>query len=166
MLAPTINYVATVEDANADTLSIEHFVAWCIWFTDDWLWGRRVRDKAPKKAMTRIIKTIRRLVLKPVYADLTMKQIAQLAQVTEGSIYRLFGDRKRLTACVQRSILGQIVTVTRQLVMDHGASALTLHAVAEAVDLSEDELRFLFPTPDLLLDYVTRRHVIGSSEQQ
>ena len=166
MLAPAFNYVATVEDANADRLSIEHFVAWCIWFTDDWLWGRRVRDRAPKKAMTRIIKTVRSLVLKPVYADLTMKQIAQLAQVSEGSIYRLFGDRKRLTACVQRSILMQIAAVTRQLLMDRGAAALTLHAVAEAVDLPEEELRFLFPTPDLLLDYVTTRHLLEPSEEQ
>lgn len=164
MPAPTINYVATVEDANADPLSIEHFVVWCICFTDDWLWGLRVRERAPKKAMTRIIKTVRSLALKPVYADLSMRQIAQLAQVTEGSIYRLFGDRKRLTACVQRCILRQIVTVTRQLLMDHGASALTLHAVAEEVDLPQDELRFLFPTPELLLDYVTRCHLVGSSE--
>jgi AcrR family transcriptional regulator len=80
-----------------------------------------------------------------------------MARVTEGAIYRLFGDRARLSDCVRRYMLARIVAVTRELVAKRGTSGFTMQEVAWGVSLPEDELQFLFPSMQLLLEYVANQ---------
>jgi AcrR family transcriptional regulator len=136
---------------------LEEVDACCLRVLDAWLGKREVKSGVPAKVMARIIDTVQTLILKPVYSEIRMKQIAQIARVTEGTIYRLFGNRARLTESVRRHILARIAATTSELVATRGRSGFTMRDVAVRVGLPEDELRFLFPSLELLLEYAAQR---------
>jgi AcrR family transcriptional regulator len=105
------------------------------------------------KIQTRILETVRALFLKPVYSETRLKQIAQIAKVTEGSIYRLFGDRVQLNQCVLGDTLAKAASATRKLVAERGVSDIAIQDVADAIGLAADELRILFPTMEQLTEH-------------
>ena len=102
---------------------------------------------------TRILETVRRLFLKQVYPQTSLKQIAQVARVTEGSIYCLFGSRLRMNQCVLLDTFARIRDATRKLVTERGLSNVAVRDIAQAVGLEENELLFLFPSREALLAY-------------
>jgi AcrR family transcriptional regulator len=122
----------------------------------NWQRNREVWNDLPAKITARIIDIVRGIFLNPIYPKISLRQIAQMARVTEGSIYRLFGNRAGLTECVRRHTIEDVASFTRKLIAARGAAGVTLKDIALGVGLPEDELRHLFGSMDGLLKYILR----------
>jgi AcrR family transcriptional regulator len=136
---------------------ISEMCARCDFLIDSWLRRKReVWNELRGQITSRIIDTVRGLFLKAVYPEISLEQIAQMSHVTEGSIYRLFGDRAGLNAAVKRHTEERIYRFTRTLLAEHGASGVTLQDIAVGVSLPEAELRQLYSSMEELLKHVLR----------
>ena len=138
---------------------IERMTVCCDHLVREWLQNREVWDSVPSKIRTRIVDTVRHLILKRAYPDTSLKRIAQLARVTEGSIYRLFETRMFLNEYVLRDTHEKVLEVTRKLLSQRSLAEVSLKDVAQAMNLPEAEIAILFPSMEALLD-----HVLGSSK--
>jgi len=145
--------VQTIAPSNSMSF-IDRISVCCDRLIRQWLQNREVWNSVPATIRTRIVDTVRQLFLKQAYPQTTLKSIAQLAQVTEGSIYRLFGSRGLLNECVLRDTYEKVTELTRKLVGQRGLGRVTLADIAQAMNLSESELAILFPSMDALLDHV------------
>lgn len=155
MREATLGLAATVVEPNCAISFIERMTGCCNHLIRQWLQNREVWTSVPAGIRSRIVDT-RQLFLKRVYPDTPLKRIAQIARVTEGSIYRLFGNRALLNEYVLRDTHERIVEVTRKLLSQRSLTEVTLAEVAQAMNLPENELAILFPSSEALLENVLR----------
>jgi AcrR family transcriptional regulator len=132
---------------------IEGMILCCEWVMKDWLRQREKKICAPRRIAASMVAAVSGVILKPGYSGIRLKQIAVEARVTEGSIYRIFGDKDSMSNHTRHCILAQIVKATRDLINQWGPMAVTLARVAEMAGRSAEELQFLFPSRELLIDY-------------
>lgn len=129
----------------------------CDQLITEWLRRREVHRGLPGKIRTRILETVRLVFLSESYSALSLKAIAQLARVTEGSILRLFGSRVGLNQYVLQDTINKACRVATELSAAKGSANVTLADVARAMPLPENELRILFPTIEDLRRYLLPR---------
>lgn len=132
---------------------IEGMILCCERVMREWLHQREKKACVPRRIAASIVAAVSEVILIPGYSAIRLNRIATEAKVTEGSIYRIFGDKDSMSNYARRCIVAQIVKATRDLIDQWGPVAVTLARVAELVGRSVEELQFLFPSRELLIDY-------------